>query len=761
MSIDLRGVAAQPYFASVLRAVEKLKLLGQPLSTEAYEKLVALAKSSNSNGLMDAESLIAPYTLVHLIVDADGRGTATAGLAPRNLVEHGWKAFLLRIENPHALEDDVEALVGWRSWGARQFNAVLMDTINPGPIIERQWLEVKLEDKPPLNGFEIEFRVIELCSRDRGERWARFSFGVGRGGSYYFRQSEWAAANNQGLELEFHCVPSHDVNIRVADVDGQSCVAAITIKDPHGHVYPSQILRLPPDMAFQPHVYRGDGEAVTLPEGTYTVECWRGPEYVRKVRHIHVTEPVEEVRVNLERWIDPAVWGWYPGDVHIHAAGCSHFMQPTRGVNPETMIRHVRGEALAVGQVLTWGPAWNYQKQFFSGHAISPAASLEHPDLQASNNVSWKPQLTQRDGESLLRYDVEVSGFPSSICGHLILLRLQQQEFPGTHGPEDWPSWNLPILQWAMKQGAVVGYAHCGFGMNVSEETLPNYLIPSFDSVGTNEGIVDVTHGALDFIGGCELNPAYEMNAWYHMLSCGFRLVFAGETDYPCIYDERPGVGRSYVRLDARPSDDAGYQKWIASFREGRLYAGDGRSHFLDFQVNGHRPGDPDLMLDKPAAIQIRAFVAARLEPQITEETEAIRRSARFSRPAWHLERARIGHSREVALELVVNGEPVKTVNVLADGEPREVSLDTYLDRSSWVSIRIMPSSHSHPVFVHVGAKPVRASRRSAEWLRTCVDRLWEEKHRFIRENERGAAAEAYDHARRKYEAIIEESDIP
>jgi hypothetical protein len=232
MSIDLRDVTAQPYFASVLRAVEKLKLLGQPLSAEAYERLATLAKSGSSTALIDADSLLAPYTLAHLVVDADGRVKATAGLAPRNLVEQGWKAFLIRVENPHRLEDDLEALVGWRRWGARQFNLeqrpALLDTINPAPIVESLWLELKLEEKPQLSGFEIEYRVIELCSRDRGKRQTRLSFGVGRGGSYPHKQAEWNLINTQGLELGFTCAPSHNVTVRVADADGRTCVAAIT-----------------------------------------------------------------------------------------------------------------------------------------------------------------------------------------------------------------------------------------------------------------------------------------------------------------------------------------------------------------------------------------------------------------------------------------------------------------------------------------------------------------------------------------------------
>jgi hypothetical protein len=67
----------------------------------------------------------------------------------------------------------------------------------------------------------------------------------------------------------------------------------------------------------------------------------------------------------LERWIDPAKYGWYSGDHHVHAAGCSHYMNPAEGVEPKDMIRQILGERLNVGSVLTWGPDYYYQKKFF------------------------------------------------------------------------------------------------------------------------------------------------------------------------------------------------------------------------------------------------------------------------------------------------------------------------------------------------------------------------------------------------------------
>ena len=42
----------------------------------------------------------------------------------------------------------------------------------------------------------------------------------------------------------------------------------------------------------------------------------------------------------------------------------------------------------------------------------------------------------------------------------------------------------------------------------------------------------------------------------------------------------------------------------------------------------------------------------------------------------------------------------------------------------------------TNPVFVLVGEKPIRASRRSAEWCLKGVDQCWSQKQRFIKADE-------------------------
>ena len=154
--------------------------------------------------------------------------------------------------------------------------------------------------------------------------------------------------------------------------------------------------------------------------------------------------------------------------------------------------------------------------------------------------------------------------------------------------------------------------------------------------------------------------------------------------------------------------------------------------------------------------VQVRA--SAYLNPL---PNEAIRSRPADQQPYWDIERARIGTSREVPVELVVNGSVVATRNVLADGQLHDVAWDTVIDKSSWIAVRILPSSHTNPVFAIVGEKPIRASRRSAEWCLAAVSQCWTQKAPAIRPAERAAARAAYDHAREVYKRLIVESSTP
>jgi hypothetical protein len=382
-----------------------------------------------------------------------------------------------------------------------------------------------------------------------------------------------------------------------------------------------------------------------------------------------------------------------------------------------------------------------------------------------------------------MHYDLEVSGFPSSHAGHLVLLGLKEQDYPHCVRIEQWPTWDLPILRWGKSQGALVGFAHSGWGLEVKSHELPNYDMPGFDGIGANEYIVDVTYpDAVDFISAADTPYVWELNIWYHTLNVGFRTRISGETDFPCITDARVGQGRAYAKIDGPLT----YKAWLEALRAGRSYVSDGRSHLVDFSVNGIEAGTSasEVKLARSATVHARVKVSAYLPSAaegVTSEEEPswmiplgnawtkhvvniasatdIQNRPLDQEPYWHIERARIGNTRQVPLELVMNGKPVARKNIVADGRFQDVAFDVPVERSSWLAVRILGSSHSNPIFVLVDGKPIRASRASAQWCLAAVNQCWTQKAPKISKRDLPDAQAAYDHARGVYTKLLNESE--
>lgn len=468
----------------------------------------------------------------------------------------------------------------------------------------------------------------------------------------------------------FDCRPAREVTLSILDEKGKPCVAELLIRDQASRVYPSQIKRQAPDFFFQPQIYRADGESINLPDGVYQILLHRGPESLPERRAVTIDGPKNELKYQVKRWVDPANLGWWSGDHHIHAAGCAHYSVPTMGVHAPDMARHCQGEDLKVGANLTWGPCFDYQKQFFTG---------------AEDQESRHPFL--------LRYDIEVSRFGSHKSGHLCLLKLRDQMYPGGDSTAHWPTLGLNTLKWAKKQGALAGPAHSGWGLQLiapedpnykepyrgpgkyasATDELPNFIIPPFNGIGACEYIVDVTHevegpdgrlvSAVDFMSMVDSPHTWELNIWYHTLNAGFRTRISSETDFPCIYGERVGLGRSYVKLNGRLSYDA----WCEGIRAGRAYVSDGKSHLMEFAAEGLEVGKngSEVRLAQPRTLRFKVAAAALLEEQPNRE---LQRAPVDQKPFWNVERARIGETREVPVELIVNGVATQKKKLPADG---------------------------------------------------------------------------------------------
>jgi hypothetical protein len=724
------NVEVQPLHAQVTRVHQALSHLGAPLSAEEIKQLDAAPSLPAAQAIERMQTILDRHALFGVNINPEMRVKVARGEAKAELDEQGWRIFLVKVENTAGTTAPLKAV----SPNAQRLHN------SPAADVANRWLDLALFDVQPLNptlsGLALEYRIIQIHSRDAGKREGKFSFNVGQG-------TQDIGFRND-VDVLFNCRPTREITFRVRDDKGEPTTAAFLIRDRWGRIYPALSKRLAPDFAFQSQVYRADGEKVKLPDGTYSIELTRGPESIRKEFAYTIKPDTRELSFQAERWIDPAATGWWSGDHHIHAAGCAHYTKPTEGVFAEHMIRHCKGEDLKIGANLTWGPCFDFQKQFFCGTV---------------DKVSEYPYL--------LRYDIEVSGFGSHQSGHLVLLRLKEQIFPGGGSDKHWPTLGLNTLKWAKKQGAVTGPAHSGSGIQVPEKTLPSYTVPKYDGIGANEFIVDITHEvpgpdgklvpAIDFTSTVDTDPIAELNMWYHSLNAGFRVRISGETDFPCIYGERVGLGRSYVKLDGKLT----YDDWCEGIRLGRAYVSDGYSHILDFKVNGAAMGEKGSEVkltatdavngngEKKFAVRATAKVAALLD-------EAPNTYAR-NRFQWTIEKARLGQTRTVPIELIVNGRSVARKEIVADGKQQDITFDTTIAKSSWVALRILPSAHSNPVWVTVDDKPVR-ERQSLEWCLKGVDQCWSQKKRFYAASEMNDAVAAYDHARKIYQQRLAET---
>src|SRR5439155_16777739 len=472
------------------------------------------------------------------------------------------------------------------------------------------------------------------------------------------------------------------------------------------------------------------------------MEYGRGPEYKLLKKTVTIPDKGDaKIAVKVERWINPMDYGFYSGDHHIHAAGCAHYTNPTEGVLPEDMFRHVKGEGLNVGCNLTWGPCYDYQRQFFEAkpHRISEPLCI-------------------------LRYDVEVSGFGSQFLGHVCLLNLKDQTYPGSGGTSSkgWPTWTTPLMRWAKKQGAYCGYAHSANGLNINPKLaaqrligeldadkdgklspqeaakgllpasfadldtnkdgfvseaelvagiqrvmnqLPNLVIPELGGIGAQEIFVTTEQGLCDFISAMDTERVPEWNCWYHIMNCGFPLKVSGETDFPCISGGRVGEGRVYVQMGKLDKID--FAAWCEGLAKGRSYVSDGYAHALQFTVAGKKAGE-QIDLPKAGKVQIQTKVA-------------------FGRelPLGTAKGGKVGVIDNRLVEVIVNGKVVASKQVPADDQTHDLTFDIDVERSSWVALRNFPQLHTNPVNVTIGGQPIRASRKSALWCAYCIEQLW------------------------------------
>ncbi|MCE9533606.1 MAG: CehA/McbA family metallohydrolase [Planctomycetes bacterium] len=758
-------VDAQPLGQNADRLMKSLDFLGFPLPGDVAKQLTAAVEKRDAKKIQE---ILDERVLLQVSLNPEARVKVSRGPAEATIQQAGFVPFLVKVVNDSTVKK-VLNITSPQAGPVYSGQGLQKKDGKADPKVVSRFLHLEMHTSPPmttnLSGIKVEYAIALIYSSEAGKREATIGFDVGQGTQDLGFRGE--------TPVLFDVKPGIPVRLVVTDFDGKPTVGRFLFKDAAGHVYPPQAKRLAPDLFFQQQIYRNNGGTVLLPPGELTMEFGRGPEYQLITRKIKVTGEGSQLTAQLKRWINPMDFGWYNGDHHIHAAGCKHYTNPAEGVLPEDMFLHVKGEGMNVGCCLTWGPCYEYQRQFNepTPHKLSEPLTI-------------------------LKYDVEVSGFGSQALGHVCLLNLRDQTYPGSEGTKTkgWPTWTTPLMRWAKLQGAVTGYAHSGNGLGINpaaaakrlidkydtnkdaklslEETksallphpfatidrngdgsitelelvqahekaateLPNLAIPEMNGIGAQEICVTSAMRVCDFISAMDTQRIPEWNCWYQIMNCGFPLKASGETDFPCITGTRVGQGRVYVQMGK--IDKIDYTTWCEGIAKGRSYVSDGYSHALEFTVNGKPMGD-EVKLDAAGKVTVKAKVAFASElPLGTAVGGAVPE----------------GKTRKV--ELIVNGQVAESKEVPADDKPHDLEFSIPIAKSSWVAIRHFPSLHTNPVNVTVAGKPIRASKQSVQWCIGVIEQLWKVRGTGILQSERGEAEKTFEKALEIYRQIEKE----
>ncbi len=730
------NVEFQPLSAQVKRIVEALEMLGQPLERDEKARLRSGARF-HRGGAGDPRHPEYPGRSL-LDRDRDQRrepgqivaGPGAAAVWSRMVGRSSWSRSTTRRASRPSWPP--RAPTPAPSTGSRRGSAEPKKSIRPADVVQR-WADVTMfNDRPlkrSLSGLSLEYRIVQIHSRDAGKREARISFNVGQGTQDLGFRSE--------VDILFTCDPAVNVVLDVRDDDGRPTMASFIFRDRMGRVYPSPSRRLAPDFFFHPQVYRQSGESVALPPGTYQVEFTRGPEYVVQTKTITVPRHAQSSRVVPAQALDPP---------------CQAELVFRRSSRPRRRLRSLRKpdrRGQARGHVAAHsgrGPRRRL-RAVVGAVLVCPEAVLRRQD---------PPALDVRVPDALRRRGLRVSlvarrpSLPAAAQGR----RLSGDD--SDRGMAELGPAGAQVGQVARRRRRVLalGLGAQDAGRQDCHRTRSRR---STASAPTSTSSTWFTTRSISSRPSTPRPPGSSTS--------GITRSTAGSAPRLAARPTSPASTASASGWAASTSSFADgqldFDAWCEGIKQGRSYVSDGHSHLIDFQVNDAAVGESggELKLDSPATVKVTAQVAAYLEPQ------PVTGSPGDSRPPARREALlgpgarRIGETRKVPVEVIVNGEPVARTEVSADGSIQGVSFDVPIKKSSWVALRVYPSSHTNPVFVSVGGKPIRASKKSAEWCLKSVDQCWSKKEPAIRASEKEEARKAYEVARDAYRKILAESE--
>ncbi len=227
-------VDAQPLVAATRRVVTAMELAGSPLTPSTVKELGKLSSAttqppSSASGTFG--SSVPGGRIDQSREPREGccsdRSTRVDAARLENFLDQGSNeagvTAPLRITSPQA-----QKLLKGSSGSPEP-----KQTLTPADVRDR-WLELAVLDRQPLipalSGLALEYRLVQLHSRDAGAREATLAFDVGQGTQDLGFRNEAA--------IQFTCKPASEVRLSIRDTDGSPTTAALLVKDAQAESIP-------------------------------------------------------------------------------------------------------------------------------------------------------------------------------------------------------------------------------------------------------------------------------------------------------------------------------------------------------------------------------------------------------------------------------------------------------------------------------------------------------------------------------------------
>ena len=200
----VRDVEVQPLLAQVKRLGVALESLGQPLPETTRMALGRLQSKQGEAALAEVQERLDPLCLAAVEIDESGVARVIPSQKKPELVEQGWRAYLVKVVNRPGATGQLRV----ESPNARPVPN------SPKDQVRSRWLDLLPYTAQPmlpnLSGLGLEYTILQLYSRDAGEKSAEIGFrveggtGLKTGNGPVIR--DWRfAKDTDGWKAEGHC----------------------------------------------------------------------------------------------------------------------------------------------------------------------------------------------------------------------------------------------------------------------------------------------------------------------------------------------------------------------------------------------------------------------------------------------------------------------------------------------------------------------------------------------------------------------------